>query len=181
MKKLLTPILCLLFIACEKTEVVQPPIEYSLAIDSVLTRDGLRSIPKDTNGIYHLKIIVNGSPQSHRVVGKLLANGIEPYPPQRVEFESNLYWWLRRGDTIVNITKTYINYFTGQFTIVNLPALISNKDELVPTTNSSSYSGKGGEINTIISPIREMIGDTLVLKTSHSISNKNIYTKIVLD
>jgi hypothetical protein len=51
----------------------------------------------------------------------------------------------------------------------------------VPTTNGSSYSGKGGEINTIISPIREMIGDTLVLKTSHSISNKNIYTKIVLD
>jgi hypothetical protein len=92
-----------------------------------------------------------------------------------------LYWWLRSGDTIVTITKTYINYFTGLFTIVNLPPLVSNKDELVPTTNSSSYSGKGGEINTIIAPIREMIGDTLVLKTSHSISNTTIYTKIVLD
>ena len=114
-------------------------------------------------------------------IGKILVNGKEPYPNENVNFESNLYWWLRRGDTTATITQAYVNYFTGQFTIVKLPPLIANKDELVPTTNSSSYSGKGGEINTIISPIREMIGDTLVLKTSHSISNKNIYTKIVLD
>ena len=59
--------------------------------------------------------------------------------------------------------------------------MIANKDELVPTTNKSSYSGKGGEVNTIIAPIREMIGDTLVLKASHYTSKKEVYTKIVLE
>lgn len=178
--KRLIPLL-FLFAACTKEDDYIPQKEYSLTIDSVLTQTGLRSLPKDQNGLYHLKITSIGTPQSHRVIGKILVNGKEPYPNENINFESNLYWWLRSGDTIVTITKTYINYFTGLFTIVNLPPLISNKNELVPTTNSSSYSGKGGEINTIIAPIREMIGDTLVLKTSHSISNKIIYTKIVLD
>jgi hypothetical protein len=59
--------------------------------------------------------------------------------------------------------------------------MVARKDELVPTTNSSTYSGKGGEINTVIAPIREMVGDTMVLKTSHSLSNKIIYTKIVIE
>ena len=94
MKKLLTPIVCLLFIACEKNEIVQPPKEYRFTIDSVLTQNGLRSLPKDQNGLYHLKITTVGSSQSHRVVGKILVNGSEPFPPERVNFESNLYWWL---------------------------------------------------------------------------------------
>ena len=110
-----------------------------------------------------------------------MVNNKEPFPPEKVSFESNLFWWLRRGDVTATITQAYVNYFTGQFTIVNLPPLIANKDELVPTTNSASYSGTKGEVNTIIAPIREMIGDTLVLKSTHSLSNKIIYTKIVLE
>jgi len=54
-------------------------------------------------------------------------------------------------------------------------------DELVPTTNTSSYSGRNGEINTMIAPIKNMIGDTLVLKATHYESKKIIYTKIVLE
>ena len=61
------------------------------------------------------------------------------------------------------------------------PSLISNKDELVPTTNGSSYSGKGGEINTIIAPISEMKGDTMVIKAFNYNAKKTIYTKIVLE
>ncbi len=110
-----------------------------------------------------------------------MVNGKEPLPPEKISFESNLFWWLRQGDTTAVITQSYINYFTGQFTIVNLPSMIASKDELVATTNSSSYSGTKGEVNTIIAPIREMIGDTLVLKASHYTSNKIIYTKIVLE
>jgi hypothetical protein len=110
-----------------------------------------------------------------------LVNGKEPFPPEKISFESNLFWWLRRGDTIATITQAYVNYFTGQFTIVKLPPLVTNKDELVPTTNFASYSGTKGEVNTIIAPIREMIGDTLVLKASHYTTNKIIYTKIVLE
>jgi hypothetical protein len=92
-----------------------------------------------------------------------------------------MFWWIRKGDTTANITKAYVNYFTGQFTIVNMPPLIASKDELVPTINKTSYSGTNGEINTIIAPISEMIGDTMVVKSKHSISNKILYVKIVLE
>ena len=178
--KRLIPLL-ILFSACTKEDEYIPQKEYIFTIDSVLTRDGLRSLPKDQNGLYHLKITTIGTPQSHRVTGRILVNGKEPFPPEKISFESNLFWWLRRGDTIATITEAYVNYFTGQFTIVKLPPLVTNKDELVPTTNFASYSGTKGEVNTIIAPIREMIGDTLVLKASHSITNKIIYTKIVLE
>lgn len=75
-----------------------------------------------------------------------------PFPPEKVEWESNLYWSIKRGDTVAIITKSYINYFTGQFTIINLPPLIASKEELVPTSNFASYSGKGGQINNMIAP-----------------------------
>ena len=181
MKKLAYSIIFLFFLACEKNEIFIKPKIYSFSIDSVLTRDGLKSIPKDANGLYHLKMIVYGTSQSHRVTGKILVNGKEPIPNEKIDFESNLYWWLKRGDTIAFITKSYINYLTGQYTIINLPPLVSNKNELVPTTNCCSYSGKGGEINTIIAPIREMIGDTMVLMAKNSSSNKIIYTKILIE
>jgi len=179
MKKLIP--LLILFSACTKDDVILPQKEYTFTIDSVLTQNGLRSLPKDQNGLYHLKIVTVGSSQSHRVVGKILVNGSEPFPPERVNFESNLYWWLRQGDTTATITQAYVNYFTGQYTIINLPPMIANKDELVPTTNGSSYSGTKGEVNTVIAPIREMIGDTMVLKAIHTPSNKTIYTKIVIE
>jgi len=179
MKKLIP--LLILFSACSKDELVIPQKQYQFTIDSVLTQTGLRSIPKDQNGLYHLKITTVGSSQSHRVVGRILVNGKEPYPNEKISFESNLYWWLRQGDTTATITQAYVNYFTGQYTIVNLPPMIANKDELVPTTNGSSYSGTGGEINTVIAPIREMIGDTMILKASHYPSNKVIYTKIIIE
>jgi hypothetical protein len=178
--KRLIPLL-ILFAACTKKDEYIPQKEYTFTIDSVLTQNGLRSLPKDQNGLYHLKITSIGTPQSHRVTGRVLVNGKEPFPPEKISFESNLFWWLRQGDTTAIITQSYVNYFTGQFTIVNLPSMIASKDELVPTTNSASYSGTKGEVNTIIAPIREMIGDTLVLKASHYTSKKIIYTKIVLE
>jgi hypothetical protein len=179
--KILIPLL-ILFAACTKKEdgyITKK--QYSFTIDSVLTQNGKQSLPKDQKGLYHLKITSVGTPQYHRVTGRVLVNGKEPFPPEKISFESNLFWWLRQGDTTAIITQSYVNYFTNQFTIINLPSMIASKDELVPTTNSSSYSGTNGEVNTIIAPIREMIGDTLVLKASHSITNKIIYTKIVLE
>jgi hypothetical protein len=182
MKKLLTPlVLSIVLFSCYKKDDIQPPKVYTFTIDSVLTQTGLRSLPKDQNGLYHLRITTVGSSQSHRVVGRILVNGKEPYPAERISFESNLYWWLRQGDTTATITQAYVNYFTGQYTIVQLPPMIANKDELVPTTNCCSYSGKGGEVNTVIAPIREMIGDTMVLKAYHYPSNKTLFTKIVLE
>jgi hypothetical protein len=182
MKKLLTPIVCLLFIACEKTDVI-PVVEKKVEfkIDSVLTQNGAYSLPKDTNGYYHLKLIVNNKQQFHRITGKFLVDGKEPLPNAKIGWESNMYWILRSGDTVATITQTYINYFTGQFTIVQLPPIVTSKDELIPTINKVSYSGKGGEINTIIAPIREMAGDTMIVKAYNSESNKFVITKIVLE
>ena len=71
---------------------------------------------------------------------------------------------MKQGDTIANITKTYINYFTGELTYVNLPPLTNWKDVVVPTINPSSYVDENEEINTMIAPIYHMKNDTLVVE-----------------
>ena len=182
MKKLIP--LLILFSACSKDDVVVPQKNYTFSIDSVLTQDGSLSIPKDNNGIYHLKLhYANSRQQVHRVTGRILLNGKEPLIPERIEWESNLFWVLKQNDTIAYITKSYINYYTGQFTIVKLPPLISTKDELVPTSNFVSYSGRNGEINNMIAPVKEMKGDTMILKARHWTMDSTIviYTKIILE
>ena len=179
MKKLIP--LLILFSACTKEDVIVPQKNYTFSIDSVLTQTGKNSLPKDANGYYHLKLIPNANQQPYRVTGRILVNGKEPIPAENIEWESNLYWWIRRGDTAAYISKSYINYFTGQFTIVQLPAFISQKSELIPTSNFVSYSGKGGEVSNMIAPVREMRGDTLVLKAFHYSSKVTTYTKIVLE
>ena len=179
MKKLIP--LLILFSACSKDDVVVPQKNYTFSIDSVLTQNGTKSLPIDANGFYHLKLIPNANQQPYRVTGRILVNGNEPIPAEKIEWESNLYWWLRKGDTSAYISKSYINYFTGQFTIISLPPMIVYKDELVPTINKSSYSGTKGEVNTVIAPISEMKGDTMVIKAFNYNAKKTIYTKVILD
>jgi hypothetical protein len=179
MKKLIP--LLILFTSCNKNDAISPIVEYSIRIDSALNQSGTKSLAIDNNGYYHYQLKPSANQQPFRVTGHILANGKEPYPAERIEFESNLYWSLKKGDTIAYISKTYINYYTGQYTIIKLPPLISNVTELVPTTNLMCYSGHDGEINTIVAPISEMKGDTLILKAKHTPSNKIIYTKIVLE
>jgi len=147
-------IVVLLFWSCSKEEYIEdiiliPPI---LEIDSRL--------PIDQNGYYHLVLNSTTNQTIHRISGKVL-NITEP---TKVIWSSNLYWWLKQGDTIANITKAYINYFTGEFTYVNLPPFINWKEALVPTINSTSIVGTNGEINTIIAPIYLMKNDTLVVE-----------------
>ena len=179
MRKLI-PLLFFL-IGCTKEDMILSKKDYSIKIDSVLNSNGTRSILYDANGYYHLKLDATKNQTLSRVTGTILLKGKVPYPPEKVEWESNLFWSIKRGDTVAIITKSYINYFTGQYTIINLPPLISSKDELVPTSNFASYSGKGGEINNMIAPIYKMKGDTLILKTTHSVTKQIIFTKIVLE
>ena len=179
MKKLIP--LLILFSACSKDDVIVPQKNYTFSVDSVLTQDGTKSLPIDANGFYHLKLIPNSNQQPHRITGRILVNGKEPIPAENIEWESNLYWWIRRGDTAAYISKSYINYFTGQYTIVSLPPMIVSKDELVPTINKASYNGTKGEINTVIAPISEMKGDTMVIKAFNYNAKKTIYTKVILD
>jgi hypothetical protein len=181
MNRLIIIIFFLVGCTKEAEDLILSKKTFSLKIDSVLNPTGTRSVLFDNNGYYHLKLDPTKNQTLSRVTGKILADGKEPYPPEKVDWESNLYWSIKRGDTVAIITKSYINYFTGQFTIVSLPPLIASKDELVPTSNFASYSGKGGEINNMIAPIYKMRGDTLILKTTHSTSKQIVFTKIVLD
>ena len=179
MKKLIP--LLILFSACSKDDVIVPQKNYTFSIDSVLTQNGTKSLSIDANGYYHLKLIPNSNQQPYRITGRILVNGKEPMPAETIEWESNLYWWILKGNVAAYITKSYINYFTGQYTVISLPPMIVSKDELVPTINKASYSGKNGEINTVIAPISEMKGDTMVIKAFNYNAKKTTYTKVILD
>jgi hypothetical protein len=201
MKKIIVSVSTLLLIGCDSSDIQivypQPPTPpviksigttneskntYKIIIDSVLTTNGYKSLQKDLNGYYHLKLLNNVGQQSHRITGRIFVNDKIPTPVEKVEWESNLYWYIEKGQTIASITKTYINLLTGKYTIINLPNLIANQTTLVPTINPASYSNPSfGTINTIISPIGKMIGDTMVVKTYHYESKIILYTKIVLE
>ena len=134
-------------------------------------------LPLDVNGYYHLKLNPTSNQTIHRISGKVYNNN----QPIKVEWKSNLYWWMLKYDIVANITKTYINYFTGEITYVNLPPLINWKDSLVPTINFASYSDKDNEINTVIAPIYRMRYDTLVVVARVNERDVTQSIKIVLE
>jgi hypothetical protein len=174
LKQIVTILILFSFLSCKKEEpiIVKKENVYKIEIDGRL--------PFDVNGYYHLKLDSTKNQTIHRISGSLRLNGEIPFPSEKIEWNSNLYWYIVQGDTIARITKTYINYFTGNVTVVSLPPLVSNKTELVPTINSASYSGYGvGDINTVIAPIYKMKGDTMIIKAS--IEKEFKITKIVLE
>ena len=134
-------------------------------------------LPSDANGYYHLTLDSTRNQTIHRISG--IVENINQ--PTKVSWESNLYWWLLSGQIVAQITKTYINYFTGEITYVNLPPLTNWKTAIVPTINSSSYVGKDGEINTMIAPIYGMKNDTLIVRAEVNEWNITQTIKIVLD
>lgn len=160
--RVITILIVFSIFSCKKEEIttiVKKEDVYKIQIDGRL--------PIDINGYYHLKLDSTKNQTIHTISGSLRVNGNIPYPSEKIQWDTNLYWYLMPGDTIAKITKTYINYFTGDLTIVSLPPLISNKTELVPTINCCSYSGYGvGDINTVIAPIYKMKGDTMIVKAS---------------
>jgi len=148
--------------------------------------DGLNDDPrfqlsKNIDGYYELNLDRSKNQTIQRITGVLLRNG-KPIKdlwsgsqPKMVNWESNLYWWLLEGETVANITKTYLNLFTGELVYINLPPLLNWSDVLVPTINKSSYTDeKTGVVNTVIAPIQEMVGDTMKIKMTytHSITQK---------
>ena len=146
-----------------------------IEIQPTLELDG--RLPLDERGYYHLVLDSTKNQTVHRITGKV-------YPifePTRVEWESNLYWWLLEGQIVAEITKTYFNPFTGELTYVNLPPLVNWKNVLVPTINTSSYVDSNNEINTMIAPIYDMKNDTLVVKAVVNEWNIIQTIKIVLD
>jgi hypothetical protein len=156
MKKFILLAFIIVFASCTKDEVVVPNDIVEMNIDTRL--------PKDVNGYSYFKLYSAETQNIHRISGSIRINGKIPDEPRvKVEWENNLYWNLKKGDTLATITKTYLNYFTGQFTVVKLPPLISNINALVPTINKVCYNSADGSINTIIAPKWEMKGDTMIV------------------
>lgn len=179
-------IVSLLFTACSKDEIgepqwgpnIQTPTSNTIAKNSsnvTMELDG--RLPKDKNGYYHLKLIQTTNQTIHRVEGNVL-NTTEP---TKVDWESNLFWWLKPGEVVARTTKTYINQYTGQITYVNLPPITNWKEQLVPTTNCCSYVDSNNQTNTIVAPIRTMVGDTLVLTATIKEHKITKTIKIVLE
>jgi len=138
-------------------------------------------LSKNSDGYYEMTLDRTKNQTIQRITGRLLRNDkpIEDLysggQPKMVEFSSNLYWWLLEGDVVANVTYTYINYFTGELIYINLPPIVNWKDELVPTINSIGYTdSETGIFNTVIAPIREMVGDTMKINVQyiHSITSK---------
>ena len=164
MKKSLLIILISTLLGCTKegdgnwqyAGFLMPNPKIEMSIDSRL--------PKDTNGYSYFKLYSSETQNIHTISGSIRINGKIPDNPRvKVEWENNLYWNLVKGDTIATITKTYLNYYTGQFEVVKLPPLVSNVNALVPTINKACYNSADGSINTVIAPMWNMKGDTMTI------------------
>jgi hypothetical protein len=147
-------ILLTLLTSCEDTIMDELPDNYTLELDSRLdtTDDGLYKL--------ELNSTQNSIQTIHRISGKLLNNGEEPYP-QLVEWESSHQWTL--NDTAYVFIRRTINVL-GDWVNVDTTYVTGFAGSIVPTINEFSYSSDGGEINTVIAPIDEMVGDTLIVK-----------------
>jgi hypothetical protein len=113
----------------------------------------------DSNGYFHLELLRNTWQSTHRISGFVTVDG-EPAEFVRVEWTSSHYWKL--NDTL----GYYIEYgYTDQLEYVALDTtfITGFDDFIVPTINCCSYSNAEGEINTMIAPVRSMIGDTMTV------------------
>jgi hypothetical protein len=164
-KTLLILISAIGLISCEKEELPITSDDYTLSVDG-----RLNTTPQ---GLYKLRLnpTSNSIQTIHRLTGKLLKNGKEPYPPELVSWESSHSWAI--NDTAYVMIRRIINT-NGQWVNVDTTYVRGFGGAIVPTINSSSYSGTGGEINTVVAPIDKMVGDTMVVKCKFKNLEKTI-------
>tara|TARA_R100000750_G_C2318073_1_gene85213 strand:- start:159 stop:674 length:516 start_codon:yes stop_codon:yes gene_type:complete len=130
---------------------------------------------EDSNGYYHLTVDRGSWQTLHRVSGSITNEGfgVENF---RVEWESNLYWYM--GDSTSYIINRGINS-EGQYVTRDTSYIIGFTGMEVPTSNRVSYSNSSGEFNNMIAPVRSMVGDTMKLTANWYYDYINFY--IVLD
>ena len=155
--------------SCTEDPISDIPDNYTMELDGRLdtTNEGLYKLELNSTD--------NSIQTIHRITGKLLNNGEEPYP-QLVEWESSHQWTL--NDTAYVFIRRTINVL-GDWVDVDTTYVTGFAGTIVPTINEFSYSGTGGEINTIIAPIDEMVGDTLIVKAKFEDLEETI--RIVLE
>lgn len=155
--------------SCTDDPLSDLPDNYTMELDGRLdtTNEGLYKLELNSTD--------NSIQTIHRITGKLLNNGEEPYP-QLVEWESSHQWTLT--DTAYVFIRRTINVL-GQWVDVDTTYVTGFAGTIIPTINEFSYSGTGGEINTVIAPIDEMVGDTLIVKAKFEDLEETI--RIVLE
>jgi hypothetical protein len=171
------------FSSCEKEEIIIDEGD-GITIEFLegLNDDSQFQLSRNSDGYYEMIFDQNKNQTVQRISGRLLRNGNPVWEtlwsgpgPKKVNWESNLYWWLLEGQTVANITYTYLNLLTGELVYVNLPPLVNWRDVLVPTVNESGYTdSQTGVFNAVIAPIKEMVGDTMKVKVEyiHSITSQ---------
>lgn len=144
----------------------------SLVFDEGLNDNPKYRLPKDENGFYVFELSDKGQ-NIQRVSVRLLKND-KVFSTKccgkthTLEWESNLYWWIMEGDTVLNVTQRYFNPFTGEYQYINLPPLINWREQLVPVVNSHSVTNETtGSSSTVIGPVHEMKEDTLLLTVEY--------------
>ena len=150
------------FVGCTK-EVDVPfkkPI-LSLTIDPML--------PKDANGYFHYKLWNRtlGGNNSHEIGGIVLWDGqVAPRGEMMaVTWESSHYGLLAKGSTMITSKISYINTYTGQWTITNLPPAIAQQNYIMPTISAGCYVDRdNGQIHGVIEPTYDMRGDTMTIR-----------------
>ena len=160
----------IMLVGCEDNIIEPIPDNYTMKLDGRLDTTN--------EGFYKLKLnSSNNSVQTiHRITGKLLNNGKEPNPPQLVEWESSHSWTV--NDTAYVFIRRTVNYL-GNWVNVDTIYVTGFGGSIVPTINEFSYSGTNGEINTVIAPIDEMVGDTMIVKARFKNLEKTI--RIILE
>jgi len=141
--------------SCTTEDDITIPDNYTMELDGRLdtTNEGLYKLELNSTD--------NSIQTIHRITGKILNHGEEPLYPQLVNWESSHQWTL--NDTAYVFIRRTINVL-GDWVDVDTTYVTGFAGTIVPTINEFSYSGTVGEINTVIAPIDEMVGDTLIVK-----------------
>lgn len=141
---------------CQTNPVWNEPDDYTISLDGRL--------PKDQNGLYHLKLLRDRWQTVHRISGSLLLKGMVQIQPQKVNWESSHFWQFIPGDTVITIYRRNVD-LNGRWVIVDTQTVISPDTMSVPTINPTSYSdSRTGEINAMIGPVLGMMGDTMTVR-----------------
>jgi len=155
MNRIVSSLLLLLTIGCESWA----PLESEYQGDNIWVELDPR-LPEDNNGYYHLEINQDSWQTLHRLSGTAYINDV-PLEVLKVHWESSHYWYL--GDTLGYIVNRYLTD-DGIYVSVDTSYVVGFDGMEVPTINFSSYSNADGEVNTMIAPVRSMVGDTMTIR-----------------
>ena len=85
-------------------------------------------LPIDSNGYPYFVLYDKYNQNFHRISGKITVDGKVPNPEQSmVNWDSNLFWTLKKGDVVGSINMSYLNEYTGQWTSSQLPPMIAKR------------------------------------------------------